>query len=321
MNRLTRWHRTLAISLCLLLVSIAQPVHAGATKWMDIEVLDGFLVLETEVAGIPGYSFIDTGADFSAINKRFLESHDLTFKKGRHVKVHGVFSESKRSTYRSIPGKIFDAPINLRNMVELELGTEDIQLLLGANFLDVYIFQFDYPNQRMRLITRDSVDLESIQNVEAKKDRNGGNPLIRVNLNGEVKRWLLMDTGANGGLIMGRDLARRLDWLGAYPTVEGQTSGALVTRSMEYFKVPSIQVGPFRIEDVLVSVPARGVSSQFFDGYVPLGTRIPRNYAPDGILGFDILQHFVVTIDYEKGHIHLYPGEKEPPQGSSNTTR
>ena len=279
---------------------------------MDLRVVGGYLMIDTEVGGIAGRSIVDTGAQVTAINGRFLESADLSFKTGRKVTIEGVFSKEKRSTYRRVPAKIFGAPVTFSRLVDLDLGPPDIQLLLGADFLDTYIFQFDYTNERMRLITKDGVDLKAIKNVDAKKDRDSGSLLVRVNLEEGANAWLLMDTGANGGILIDRSFARRLDWIDTYASEDGVASGAISNSKLESFRVPSIQVGPFGIENVLVSIPAPGESPEYFEKDTQTGTRMARRNASDGLLGYDILKHFVVTIDYDRGYVHFYPGEKDP---------
>jgi len=289
-----------------------QTAHAGASEWIDIHLVDGLLHLDSEIAGIPGYSFIDTGAQVNAINGRFLELQGLSYKKGRSVKVRGAFAESLRATYREIPVTILGTQINFQKLVELDLGSPETQLVLGAGFLDLYIFQFDYPNSRMRLITRDSVDLKAITNVETKKNSEGGSPLVRVSLDEKTDAWLTMDTGMTGGIIIDRDLAGRLDWIDTYPKVEYSVSGVISAGKMEEFRAPSIQFGEFKIESPLVWIPAKGESLKHFETDTPLGTRIASRGKSKGLLGYDILQHFVVTIDYKSGHTHFYPGEKLP---------
>jgi len=306
-----RWC-TFVVCLCFSLIYSIQPTHAAVTEWMDIRVVNGKLMVETEVAGIAGLSIVDTGATGTFINARFIEAEGLSFKKGRKVKVTGVFGRSKRSSYKKVQGKIFGAPVTFLDVVDLELGEPDIQLLLGANFLRSYIFQFDYPNERMRLMIRDAVDLKAIKNVEAKKERNGGSLLVRVNMDEDTGAWLMMDTGLNGGILIERDLARRLDWVDSHSKVKGVASGVISSGEMEYFRAPSIQVGPFEIENVLVSIPASGQFLEYFETVTPVGTKMARRSTSHGILGYDILQHFVVTIDYDRGYVHFYPGEKIP---------
>lgn len=312
MSRLPHRWCTFVVCLFYSLINSAQLAHAGVTEWMDLRVVNGFLMVETEIAGIAGLSMVDTGSQVTGINSRFLESEGLSFKKDRMVTIEGVYGKDKRSTYREVTATIFGAPVTITRLVDLELGEPNIQLLLGAGFLNSYIFQFDYTNERMRLVTRDSVDLKAIKNVDAKTDRDSGSLLVRVGLDEDTKAWLLMDTGSNGGILLDRALARRLDWLDTYPRVDGVASGAISSGEMEYFRVPSIQIGPYEIENVLVSVPAPGESPEFFETSAETGSRLASRKSAAGLLGFDILQHFVVTIDFDRGYVHFYPGEKVP---------
>jgi predicted aspartyl protease len=185
-----------------------------------------------------------------------------------------------------------------------------LQLLLGANFVDNYVFQFDYVNERMRLITRDSVNLKSIRNVDAKLDRSSGALLIRVGLTEDRNAWLQMDTGSNGGILIDRKLANSLEWPSTLPKVSGESYGINGSGEMEYYRVPKTKVGPFELENVLVSTPAPGVSTEIFETYATTGTRLASRKKSSGLLGYDVLKHFVVTIDYDRGHVHFYPGEK-----------
>jgi hypothetical protein len=56
--------------------------------------------------------------------------------------------------------------------------------------------------------------------------------------------------------------------------------------------------------------PAPGVSTEIFETHATTGTRLASRKKSSGLLGYDILKHFVVTIDYDRGHVHFYPGEK-----------
>jgi hypothetical protein len=302
----------LAACLNLALIDAVQPAHAGATEWMDIRIVEGFILVETEVAGVTGFSMIDTGASIEAINANFLEANDLKFKKDRKITLEGVFEKREVSSYREISASVFGSPVVFTRLIELDLGAPDIQLLIGSNFVDNYIFQFDYVNERMRLITRDALDLKAIRNVEAKLDRGNDKLLVRVGLEEDEETWLAMDTGSNGGVLINRSLASRLDWLDNYERVTGTAGGALGSGDMEYFRAPLITVGPFELENVLVAIPVAGGSTELFDNPAETGSRIASRKRSAGLLGYDVLKHFVVTIDYDRGHVHFYPGEKIP---------
>jgi hypothetical protein len=279
---------------------------------MDLRIVNGLMLIDSEVAGIEGLAIVDTGAQLEAINSRFLEAEGLEFKKDRKLTVVGVHGKEKRSSYREIEAGIFGSRVTFTRLVELELGPPEYQLLLGSSFLDTYIFQFDYVNERMRLITKDSLDLKAIRNIEAKLDRDSNSLLVRVGLEEDTETWLMMDTGSNGGVLIDRPLASRLDWIDTYPKVDGISIGAVSSGEMEYFRVPLITVGPFELENALVSIPAPGVDAELFETSAETGTRIASRKALAGLLGYDILKHFVVTIDYDRGYVHFYPGEKIP---------
>lgn len=287
---------------------VTASAYGGATEWVNIKVANGHLFVETEIAGLPGYSLIDTGAQVNAINGAFLASANLDFDKGRFVEIAGIFGTERRDTYKEVPVRIFGSTISFHDLVDLDLGAPDVQMILGASFLERFIFQFDYPNQRLRLITRDSIDLKKLKNVDSKRDRNGGSPLVKVGLGKKIDEWLVMDTGANGGILIDRDLARRLDWLDDSDRIQGNMRGVHSSGDMEYFTVPSIVFGPVELADVLVTIPAPGQTVTLFEKYAPLGTRIARGGKAKGLLGYDVLKHFVVTVDYKTGYVHIHAG-------------
>ena len=235
---------------------VPQAAYAGATQWVDIQIIDGRLLVETEIGGQSGFAMIDTGAEMNAINAKFLQAAGLEFEKGRSIKISGVFATELRPSYKLIPVNIFGNTINFEKIVELDFGSSDIQMILGASFLRNFIFQFDYPNKRMRLITRDSLDMKQIKNVDSKKSRRGGAPLVKVRLTDKIDAWLMMDTGATGGLLLDRDLANQLDWLDTYDITQAKIGGVNAVGDAESFTVPSIGFGPVEIADVRVSVPA-----------------------------------------------------------------
>lgn len=313
MNRFQPHSRLLVcFSWCLLTCcfAVAQPANAGgATAWVDIDLIDGHLLVDSEIAGIPGHALIDTGAESNAINGRFLAASDLSFPTGRKVKIVGAFGTAERNTYREIPVKIFGTEMNFADLVEVNTRPET-QLIIGAGFLKLFIFQFDYPNQRMRMITRDSLDLKKLKNVESKRDSRGGSPLVKVRLNDEVNVWLVMDTGASGGILLDRSVAVRKDWLDRYPTLDGVSSGANTRARLQRFNLPGMTFGEFEIENPIISVPVEGKEIALFETTTPIGTRVPRGRKAKGLLGYDVLKHFVVTIDYKNGHVHIEPGSR-----------
>ena len=282
-------------ALLAAMLFVTTQAQAAVSEWVDIHVENGALWLDTKVGGVSGYTMIDSGAQISAINGSFLRTHDQKYSKGPEVTIAGVFEKAEHRTYNSVPVELFGSTINFKGLVELDFGGEKEQLILGAPFLELYVFQFDYPNKRMRVITRDSMDLKKVKNVKSKSDLRTGDPIVKVGLNGEREVWLLLDTGNSGGIIMERSIATRKKWLEKYPTKLVQGRGAISTGQSEQFNLPEFKIGDFDLSNVIVNVPAKGEDFELFERETRTGSRLRRSKTlAKGILGYDILKHFVV---------------------------
>lgn len=286
-------------------------VSAQVLGWEAMKLENGHIRVPSSVGGIEGYSVIDTGAQINAINSIFLHVHKLDFDRGSHkVRIGGVYGEEVRTTYRQVPVTLWGAEIEFRDLVDLNLRNKDMQMLLGAGFLANFIFQFDYPNKRMRALPRDAVNLKQVKNVESRRDPAGGSPLVRVILD-DRKLWLTLDTGNSGGMIVDRAIALREKWLEKYAVTHSTSYGVIGSGVKESFKLASLEFGPFELGNTLVSVPPKGEEWNIFERQSTTGSNVRRSRGKSrGLLGYDVLKHFVVTIDYKGGHVHIAPPEE-----------
>lgn len=274
--------------------------HAGATQWIPIKVENGAFLIETRIGGIDGYSLIDTGASINGINQRFVRANKLDLGSRRSIDIIGA---------HRVSANLFGFDTELQDVADLNLGRPELQLILGAGFLRQFIVQFDYPNQRMRLLTRDMADMKKLSNVKSKPDQETGSVLAKVRLNDEHNTWLMVDTGATGSTLLDRGIATKRGWLNKFPNEVVLGRGVISAGQLERFRLPSLKIGDFEIADTLVSVPAAGQKLELFRKETRTGSNLKRIQSKSkGILGYDVLKHFVVTIDYRIGKVHLEPG-------------
>ncbi|NNF16761.1 MAG: hypothetical protein HKN70_08430 [Gammaproteobacteria bacterium] len=297
--------KIVVLTIIICFFQSAERAHAGATEWFDFEITGGHIIIETQLAGRTGYSMIDTGAQMNGINGNALIAQGLSYPTNDKIKVTGVHGSDYRPVYRKIPVTVFGIEINFSDLVDFRLPDPEEHLILGAGFLKLFIFQFDYPNQRMRMITRDSLDLKKLKNVNSKKSPHGGSPLVKVNLNNDAKVWLILDTGASGGILLERSVATRAKWLDRYPAIDASSRGINSSGEMLAFNLPTMNISDIEIENPIILVPKKGEKLAIFEEEVKLGSKIPKSRKAKGLLGYDILKHFVVTIDYQSGHVHL----------------
>lgn len=106
----------------LAFLTASAPVDAGVSKWVDIELRRGHVLLETAIEGIPGHSIIDSGAQMTAVNSRFVAASDLEFSTGDPVRITGAFGSEVRESYLFVPVQLFGINARFRDVVSLNLG-------------------------------------------------------------------------------------------------------------------------------------------------------------------------------------------------------
>lgn len=290
--------------LIVVSIIISNFTHAGVSEWVNFELLNGHVKIPVKVAGIDTYALLDTGAQANSINPLFIKKHGLQFDKGQKFRITGVFGEEMRTAYNNVPATVFGANVELDELIPINTGGADTGLLIGAVFFSRFIVQFDYPNQRMRIVTRDVVRLGDIENLKVESQKGSGEPLVRVSFGHDSDPfWVLLDTGNNGGLLIERSLASKHNLLDKI-TSSSISTGANSFAMTESLRVEQFNFGPFTLENVLVSVPAEGENVNIVDQNKLYGSRI-KSRKQEGILGYDVLKHFVLTLDYRAGHAHI----------------
>ncbi len=288
----------------LLLIFISSIANSGVSEWINITLENGHIKIPVQVEGIEAMAILDSGAQANGISERFKNRHKLTFGTGRKVNVIGVHGKERRNTYKNVSVEMLGAQMKFDDLVSLNFGGRNDALLLGAGFLATYIVQIDYPNEKIRFLTRDAMKLGDVVNIDIRTQKGSGTPIVKVNLNNQKDVWLVLDTGNSGGVLLERRIAKQNNWLDMYPVIESWSSGAISSGYTETFSLPIFTIGPYELENVTISVASEGskmnISSQSERAFSRIkGTRV------QGLLGYDVLKHFILTLDYKKGQAHL----------------
>ncbi len=204
--------RLSAIAAILLCCTQAS---AEVAPWVDMEIREGHIYIPSSTGGISG-----------------------------RRKVRGMYEIERRLVHSGVSADLFGTRLEMNNLTELDLPGQT-QLLLGAPFLDGLIIQFDYPNRRLRAFTHDSLDMPSLQNLEAKRDVYDGQTIVKVRMNDEEDVWLVLDTGNDGGILLERKLASRAGWLDRYPSERIHLTDVNASGAHDSFALPGGPPGTF----------------------------------------------------------------------------
>lgn len=288
----------LLLSLILLLTT---SINLQA-EWLPFTLKNNHISIDIIFNGQPATAILDTGAEINAVSAFFVERYNDGIYSSGKIRVQGVNSTAKRKLYSNVPVTLFGAEITLNKLAAINISRHAI--LLGAPFFKNFIVQIDYPNSRMQIFPKDSIDMDKFKNVNIKRQRGTFLPAIEVIINNK-NVWLTLDTGANGGLFIKRSYAIGNSWLTDNTEFEySQVSGVNSRTNVESFNLSTLKIGPYELENIPVIIPAEGESTNIGRKSYSSG-RIKRGKQTKGLLGYDILKHFVVTIDYSSYEAHI----------------
>lgn len=297
-------HSRFAFCFLLLLlcsqIAYAAPVN-DAVRWERFTLKDGHIQFPVLINGVAANAIIDTGAEVNCVSERFVAQHGDDLRFGGTMRIKGVYGTEEKRLVQQLPVTLFGAELKLYDLAPIAMGSAD--LLLGRSFFDKLVLQVDYPNQRLRILKRDWVDMDQLANVELRQEKNNTLPAIKVSFGGAGDAWLTLDTGNANDLLLRRSFAEARGWLQG-PVSSGKSSGATRHQAdVESFTVPYLKVGPFELEQVPATVPAEG--EQLLVGQRDGGRALSSGARVVGLLGYDVLKHFVLTLDSKRYKAHL----------------
>ena len=293
--------------LLVLSLFVSADLFAVITKWQDVEIVNGLIIVDVDIAGVPAKALLDTGATGMFISPTFLEEHDIPFIKGREYTLMGAHGRVKSRMIKEIDVTIFGSQFPLKNVLGFA-GNRKFQMLIGLPFLKLMVVQIDYPNKKIRFLSHDSIDLKSHANVDIKHGNNESKLVTSVELEGGEKVDLLFDTGSSAGLVIDNYIAQKRGWLEKYGVGEGSLAGIGNTLTIVKLQLPYLKLGPYELENVkAVSPREENMPTNYRQKKerAKTGSRIKDGAGYIGILGGDILKHFVVTLDAKNALMHI----------------
>ncbi len=290
----------------LSIVALSLSLTATAfAEWVPFSIENGHIIIDVRIDDQPAKAMLDSGAMSNMISSRFAEKHGQSFHTAGKARTQGVNSVQRTQVYNNVPVSVFGSELLLDNVVSGSFRIAD--LIFGSGFFRSGILQLDYPNSRLRFLAKGSVDLKKHANVSMRKASDSFLPAVEVLLRGK-KTWLLFDTGNSGGLVLRRSYALDNELI---DTATGGdqfiAAGVNSIATFERYRMDSVAIGPFELENVETAVPAEGHAANLGSRhYVDTRSRLQRGVKTEGLLGYDVLKHFVVTVDYKKYRLHLH---------------
>lgn len=266
-----------------------QPRFADgrATPWLPMTPGGELLEIAVAVNGQPVRAVVDTGAQFSAIDRGLAQSLGLERTLAAPVLAYGVSGgPSLTHTVRfdlAAPGLFVEgvraAALDLAGLSAVT--GRAFRLLIGRDVLRRLTFEADFPRRRLRFLDPQRVRPAGRDRVVALGRRSGA-PVLPVVVESRPPLDVLLDTGATGVLSLSAAAARDLGLLAPGRQVSSAHSVSLGGLSLDrVVRVASVRAAGLTRENVEVQI------------YEP-ATTAP---APAGLLGSGLFQGQRILVD------------------------
>lgn len=266
------------------------------TPWLPIPP-GGLIEIAASANGHPIHAVVDSGAQFSAIDRTLAERLGLPRTIAAPLVAYGLSGgPTLTHTVRldlAVPGL---AVPGLR-AAALDLAPiarttgRSFQLLIGRDVLSRLVVEADFPRRRTRFLAADTYhpppDARTVP-----LETTGGGPMATVQVEAAPPLKVLVDTGAAGVLALSETAAQQTGLLAPGRAVSRAHSVSLGGLSLDRrVTARTVAVGDLVLRNVDVQV------------YRP-AANAP---APSGLLGTGLFSRFRMALDLGAGRLHLVP--------------
>lgn len=272
--------------------------NGRATPWLPLKPGRGLVEIDATVAGRPVRAVVDTGAQFTAVDRALAEALDLPRTIAAPVLAYGV-SGGPTMTHTvtldvGVQGLVVPgvrAPA--LDLAALSAATgREFQLLIGRDVLREVIIEVDFALDRMRFLKAEAYRAPADGQVIPLTPKGGGAPTVPVRIEGAQPVDLLLDTGASGWLALSEGAARRSGLLGPdRPVSRAQSVSLGGVRLDRVVEARHVALGDLSLQRVPVQIYAPAVHAP----------------APSGLVGAGALQGMHVAVDLAGRRLILAP--------------
>jgi len=275
--------------------TIAFTNGAADTGWLPLPDPAGLIELPALVGGIPIRVVVDSGAQFSAIDRRLAARLGL---KDSPIPLLAFGVSGAPSLTHTVSLDLAIGPLQLSGVraATLELLTlsgvirRPFAMLIGRDVLRALAIDIDWPNGRMRFVRPEAFQPPAGASV-ARTRSQGGALMTSVSIEGSPPVEVMIDTGASSDLALSQKTAEGLGLLADRQIATGRSVSLGGLSQDQVVRARAVEFAGRRLTDVEV---------QIFTPTAPAPL-------PAGLLGVGILKRYRVALDLGAGVLWLTP--------------
>ncbi|HEX3700538.1 MAG TPA: retroviral-like aspartic protease family protein [Phenylobacterium sp.] len=272
-----------------------------ATDWLALSEAGGLVELPAHIAGLPIRVVVDSGAQFSAIDRDFAARLGLR-EAPLPLLAFGVSGRPSVTHTVSLDlaiGGLQLAGVRAATLNLLALSQtfqRPFAMLVGRDVLRALTADIDWPNGRARFLKPGAFQPDPAARVAPTRSQ-GGALMTPVSIEGSAPVEVMVDTGATSEIALSAPTARRL--------------GLLSGRSVSVGR--SVSLGGLGEDRVVHAQEVDFAGRRLTDVEVQVFTPSEPAPLPAGLLGVGILKHYRVGLDLGAGVLWLSgPAQARP---------
>lgn len=278
------------------------PAGASATAWASLPDPTGLIEMTATVAGIPLRVVVDSGAQFSVIDRALAARLGLK-PAPLPMLAFGVSGAPSITHTVELDLTLAGLAIHRMHAATLELLSlsgairRPFAMLIGRDVLRTVTADVDWPNRRVRFVSPGAYSPERSARVAPTHIR-GGALMTPVGIESAAPVEVMVDTGATSEIALSEQTARHLGLLVGRPVETGASVSLGGFSQDRVVRAGSVEFAGRRLDDVEVQVFKPSVQGPM----------------PAGLLGVGILRRYRVGLDLGAGVLWLSGPAAEGPR-------
>jgi len=240
---------------------------------------------------------VDTGAEITIIDKRTAKA--LGLSPGSDIELETVGGETTIPTVELKALQIGSYEATAVRAASYDLSglttamDSPVDGVLGIDVLSRFRFTINYGRKTMFISATNTPS--PVQGVRVPLTQGSGGYLVPVTLNGDSDVDLLLDTGTNMTQLPWNVWQSVIKTWQPRKLLKGVISSGQDAGHSYLARLDSLQMGNLRIDSPVVRFVLPASTGTFAEPEAP------------GLLGSDVLRHFIVTIDIPRSQLFLAP--------------
>ncbi|MEX2129933.1 MAG: hypothetical protein WD772_00485 [Pseudohongiellaceae bacterium] len=251
---------------------------------------EGIVSIPMQTGGRPTVAVLNTGVLPIGISRMLAQDLGLEVEPvpARNILWSAIPAISGQVS--NVPIRIFNQDLQIEQMYVMDNPARFVYLSL-LMFND-FIMQVNLPQSSLCFLNRSALNMREANNIEMKMAN--GRVAIFVSINEAKPVWLELQLEYPGAVRLNRDVAIELGLID-----EASTATAGIADSLMF--------GPYELGNIALAYPPSGQQAgSELERLQRMARRGGGGIETRGVLGYEILKHFVVTLDTDRARMHVY---------------